>query len=105
VQLTSLAIAVETGDAVGAELSNGLRTRTAATVEAATAVEAVEAVDSTRHLIGLSSTEALMLFQLLQAALLHPPMREGVMGQPQLHRFHRQLSGALGRALASGAQK
>jgi len=105
VQLTSLAIAVETGDAVGAELNNGLRTRTAATVEAATAVEAVEAVDSTRHLIGLSSTEALMLFQLLQAALLHPPMREGVMGQPQLHRFHRQLSGALGRALASGAQK
>jgi hypothetical protein len=105
VQLTSLAIAVETGDAVGAELNNGLRTRTAATVEAAAAVEAVEAVDSTRHLIGLSSTEALMLFQLLQAALLHPPMREGVMGQPQLHRFHRQLSGALGRALASGAQK
>lgn len=99
VQLTSLAIAVETGDAVGAELNNGLRARTAATVEAAATV------DSTRHLIGLSSTEALMLFQLLQAALLHPPMREGVMGQPQLHRFHRQLSGALGRALASGAQK
>jgi hypothetical protein len=28
-----------------------------------------------------------------------------VIGQPELNRFHRQLSGALGRALASGAQK
>jgi hypothetical protein len=46
-----------------------------------------------------------MLFQLLQAALLHPPMREGVLGQPELNHFHRQLSGALGRALACGAQK
>ena len=96
VQLTSIDIGVELGVEIGAELKSGLKPRSAAPVEA---------IDPSRHLIGLSSKEALMLFQLLQAALLHPPMREGVLGQPELNRFHRQLSGALGRALAHGAQK
>ena len=41
-----------------------------------------------------------MLFQLLQAALLHPPMREGLMGQSEYSQFHRQLSGALATAVS-----
>ena len=96
VQLTSIDIGIERGVEIDAELKNGLRPGS---------TTPIQAIDPSRHLIGLSSKEALMLFQLLQAALLHPPMREGVIGQPELNRFHRQLSGALGRALASGAQK
>ena len=45
-----------------------------------------------------------MLFQLLQAAMLHPPMREGLMGQSDYNLFHRQLSGALGSALGGRSQ-
>ena len=52
------------------------------------------------HLLCLSSKEGLMLFQLLQAALLHPPMREGLMAQSEYNQFHRQLSGALATAVS-----
>ena len=45
-----------------------------------------------------------MLFQLLQAAMLHPPMREGLMGQSDYSLFHRQLSGALRSALGGRSQ-
>lgn len=45
-----------------------------------------------------------MLFQLLQAAMLHPPMREGLMGQSEYSQFHRQLSGALAVAVSGRPQ-
>lgn len=45
-----------------------------------------------------------MLFQLLQAALLHPPMREGLLGQSEYNQFHRQLSGALASAISGRTQ-
>ena len=60
--------------------------------------------DPSEHLICLSSKEALMLFQLLQASMLHPPMREGLLGQSEYSLFHRQLSGALGSALGGRPQ-
>lgn len=56
--------------------------------------------EPSEHLLCLSSKESLMLFQLLQAALLHPPMREGLMGQSEYSQFHRQLSGALATAVS-----
>jgi len=60
--------------------------------------------EPSEHLLCLSSKEALMLFQLLQAAMLHPPMREGLMGQPEYSQFHRQLSGALAVAVSGRPQ-
>lgn len=60
--------------------------------------------EASEHLICLSSKEVLMLFQLLQASLLHPPMRESLMAQGEYSRFHRQLSASLGSALAGAPQ-
>jgi hypothetical protein len=60
--------------------------------------------EPSEHLLCLSTKEALMLFQFLQAALLHPPMREGLMGPSEFSHFHRQLSGALATAVSGRAQ-
>jgi len=60
--------------------------------------------EPSEHLLCLSSKESLMLFQLLQAALLHPPMREGLLGQSEYNQFHRELSGALASALTGRPQ-
>jgi len=56
------------------------------------------------HLLCLNQQEALMLFGLLQAALRHEPSRQTLLSSGDYKQFHRQLSQALAKGLASAAE-
>jgi hypothetical protein len=53
------------------------------------------------HLICLSQREALMLFGVFQAGLLHETMQDSLMGKHEYGHFYRTMMAALAKAVAS----
>ena len=53
------------------------------------------------HLICLSQQEALMLFGIMQAAVLHEPMQACLLGRHEYSAFYRTMTTALARAAAA----
>ena len=56
--------------------------------------------DTPEHLLCLTHKELLMLFSLSQAALMHAPMRDCLMGKHDYQAFHHQLTRSLKAALS-----